>query len=154
MSPCTRPFVNVGNSCYLNATLQALFAVPSVQRILEDQYNLCDSDEHLSYDMLLALTYADAKLDPVDPEAESMMPEYIVDPFHDGEQHDAEEFFTQLLDQGRGRCPETARLVEHEEKARYQCSMCREPGGVSPQELTYVWSLALPTRDETVYNTI
>ena len=31
----TRRFRNAGNSCYINATLQALFAVPPVQRLYE-----------------------------------------------------------------------------------------------------------------------
>ena len=30
-----RRFKNVGNSCYINATLQALFAIPSVQQLYE-----------------------------------------------------------------------------------------------------------------------
>ena len=61
--PGTRPFQNIGNSCYLNATLQALFAVPSVQRVLEEQFGFYDLDEELNHDMLLAMTFADAKWD-------------------------------------------------------------------------------------------
>ena len=32
----TRRFKNSGNSCYINATLQALFAAPPVQRLYEE----------------------------------------------------------------------------------------------------------------------
>ena len=40
----TRRFRNAGNSCYINATVQALFAVPPVQRL----YAGADLSRHLS----------------------------------------------------------------------------------------------------------
>ena len=68
MDTRTRRFTNAGNSCYINATLQALFAVPSVQRL----YAGADLTRHLSEgckrddgqidgDISIAITYREAR---------------------------------------------------------------------------------------------
>ena len=68
MDTRTRRLVNAGNSCYINATLQALFAVPSVQRL----YAGADLTRHLSEgckrddgqidgDISIAITYREAR---------------------------------------------------------------------------------------------
>ena len=65
----TRRFSNAGNSCYINATLQALFAVPPVQRL----YGEASQNRHLSRgckrddgqidgDVSIAITYREARL--------------------------------------------------------------------------------------------
>ena len=44
MDTRTRRFTNAGNSCYINATLQALFAAPPVHRL----YAGADVTRHVS----------------------------------------------------------------------------------------------------------
>ena len=51
----TRRFTNAGNSCYINATVQALFAVPPVQRL----YAGAELSGHLSG----GSTRADGRID-------------------------------------------------------------------------------------------
>ena len=46
----TRRFRNVGNSCYINSILQALFAVPPVQRLYESEDLNCDFSEGMRRD--------------------------------------------------------------------------------------------------------
>ena len=76
----TRRFRNAGNSCYINATLQALFAVPPVQRLYEkaDLSGLLPGgdvrdDERIDGDICIANVYREArsatrKLQPMYPQ--------------------------------------------------------------------------------------
>ena len=64
----TRRFRNAGNSCYINATLQALFAVPPVQRLYEkaDLSRLLPSgdirdDGRIDGDLCVATVYQEAR---------------------------------------------------------------------------------------------
>ena len=75
----TRRFRNAGNSCYINATLQALFAVPPVQRLYEkaDLSRLLPGgdirdDGRIDGDICVATVYREArsatkKLQPMYP---------------------------------------------------------------------------------------
>ena len=65
----TRRFRNAGNSCYINATMQALFAVPPVQRLYEkaDLSRLLPGgdirdDVRIDGDFCIANVYREARL--------------------------------------------------------------------------------------------
>ena len=76
----TRRFTNAGNSCYINATLQALFAVPPVQRLYEGvgltrhlSQGCKRDDGQIDGDISIAITYREArsaskKLEPMYPQ--------------------------------------------------------------------------------------
>ena len=93
----TRRFTNAGNSCYINATLQALFAVPPVQRL----YGEAGLNRHLSGgckrddgqidgDVSIAITYREARL--ASKRLDPMFPQAFLDNFYDGTQDDASVF--------------------------------------------------------------
>ena len=95
----TRRFTNAGNSCYINATLQALFAVPPVQRL----YGEAGLNRHLSGgckrddgqidgDLSIAITYREAR--SALKKSEPMFPQIFLDNFYDGRQNDASVFFS------------------------------------------------------------
>ena len=95
----TRRFKNAGNSCYINATLQALFAAPPVQRLYEEaDLSLLlpggdiRDDERIDGDIFIATVYREArsrtrKLQP-------MYPQIFLDNFYQGMQDDANIFPT------------------------------------------------------------
>ena len=76
----TRRFKNAGNSCCINATLQALFAAPPVQRLYEEaDLSLLlpggdiRDDERIDGDLFIATVYREArsrtrKLQPMYPQ--------------------------------------------------------------------------------------
>ena len=110
----TRRFKNAGNSCYINATLQALFAVPPVQRL----YERADLKHHLSGgckrddgqidgDVSIAITYREAR--SASKKLVPMYPQIFLDNFYDGSQDDASAFFQQFSNSHRCVAP---RLVE------------------------------------------
>ena len=93
----TRRFRNAGNSCYINATLQALFAVPPVQRLYEkaDLSRLLPGgdirdDERIDGDICIANVYREARL--ATRKLQPMYPQIFLDRFYHEMQEDANHF--------------------------------------------------------------
>ena len=64
----TRRFSNVGNSCYINATLQALFSLPPVQQLYEQgplstasSHGYIRDDGRFDGDLCIAAVYREAR---------------------------------------------------------------------------------------------
>ena len=106
----TRRFKNAGNSCYINATLQALFAVPPVQRF----YAGTDQSRHLSGgnkrddgqldgDLGIATVYREAR--SATRKLQPMYPQSLLDVFFQGTQDDASAFLQQLSNSRRCIAP-------------------------------------------------
>ena len=85
----TRRFWTAGNSCYINSTLQALFALPPVQRLYEG----ADLSRHLSRgarrddgqidgDICMATVYREARL--ATKKLQPMSPRIFLEKFHQG----------------------------------------------------------------------
>lgn len=94
--------VNVGNSCYLNATLQALFHVVSfVQCLLLDNThkNTCGGQGHCLFcAMSKTLDMSRTSYSAFRPQAITSKIEKICGNMRNGQQEDAHEFLTYLLD--------------------------------------------------------
>ena len=98
----TRRFTNAGNSCYINATLQALFAVPPVQRLHEkaDLSRLLPGgdirdDGRIDGDICTATVYREAR--SATRKLQPMYPQDFLDRFYYGMQADANYFFKCFL---------------------------------------------------------
>ena len=113
----TRRFKNAGNSCYINATLQALFAVPPVQRLyggagLNRDFSRgrkCD-DGQIDGDLSMAITFREAR-----SASKKLVPMYhqiFLDNFYDGNQDDASAFFQQFSNSRRCVAPCLVNLLQ------------------------------------------
>ena len=125
-----RPFDNVGNSCYLNATLQGMFAAAPVRQLATALVQLGDADAEIlwSTDCFLATACA-ASLRGRDP----MVPERLLARFHDGRQHDAHEFLqTKLLDSASA--PRMARLCSGRDEPVLECAHCGFRRGAAAED--------------------
>ena len=98
----TRRFRNAGNSCYINATLQALFAVPPVQR-LYDKADLSGllpggdvrDDQRIDGDICIANVYREAR--SATRKSQPMYPQKFWTFYH-GVQDDASAFFPTVFE--------------------------------------------------------
>ena len=135
-----RPFQRIGNQCWINATLQALFAPQRVKDILADIYQLkqneCDvrsrllptalkdrgynhpGEENILDEDLLAVTYHVAM---TAPDHLPMIPNLLWSKYYRGLQEDASELLMQLLDADTGS-PSMARIFEGIDRPELACS--------------------------------
>lgn len=99
-------FENLGNTCYLNSSIQALYSIPSLRKSLEknDKVGEIGTNEHLVLQLKRVFKELEAKKD------ESIVPNNLItsmrvlypqfnerDQYGRYKQQDAEEAFTQLL---------------------------------------------------------
>ena len=127
----TRRFKNAGNSCYINATLQALFAVPPVQRLYGGA-NLnrllsggCKRDDgQIDVDLSMAITYREAR--SASKKLEPMYPQIFFDNFYDGNQDDASVFFQQFSNSHRCVAPRLVEFFEGRDRPLGKCGTCAQ----------------------------
>lgn len=99
-------FENLGNTCYLNSSIQALYSIPSLRKALEqnDKVGEIGTNEHLVLQLKRVFKELEAKKD------DSIVPNNLItsmrvlypqfnerDQYGRYKQQDAEEAFTQLL---------------------------------------------------------
>ena len=83
----TAPFQNVGNSCYINSTLAAIFATNKVRE------HLLDAD-------IMGSRVGDTFHASIGTKGRSVRPfAFTQPPFYDSEQRDAHEFLQEVLEQ-------------------------------------------------------
>ena len=124
-----RPFSNAGNSCYVNATMQALFAAVPIQgalAIIEGIPASTDvidcASEALQWrpnDRALSMTLFECVSKPLD---ESVRPRSILSSFYDGSQRDASEFLHELVQPESA--PRVCGLCTIKLKSRIMCAEC------------------------------
>ena len=100
--------INLGASCYINAGLQAMFAVPEICRVVRDAV-----DDELACRLARVL-------EACVPEDGPMVPRPITDVFYNGRQEDAMGFVEQLL----WSCGELSACVRGAEHPRLRCRHC------------------------------
>ena len=125
----TRRFGNVGQSCFINATLQALFAVPPVQRLYEGIEATLPSSEgnqredgRIDVDRHLARVYREAR--SVRGNAQPMLPQFFLDRFYHGIPEDAQTFFQELSDGFDCIAPRLKTLLQGRDRPLGKCGMC------------------------------
>ena len=125
----TRRFRNAGNSCYINATLQALFAVPPVQRLYESSDFRAPlpgghirDDGRIDGDLCIASVYRDAR--SMTRMSEPMLPQILLDAFYYGMQDDASAFLHQLSDSHQCVAPRLLHLLQGRDRPVAKCSTC------------------------------
>ena len=107
------PLRNVGYSCFINSTLQALFAVPSVQRGLA---MACLRDTPLSATLREALQDPRQAIEPVAFTTS--------DKFYEGSQEDAHEFLLKVLDTMDAKWIQDN--LTWEECIQWACGSCKD----------------------------
>ena len=127
----TRRFTNAGNSCYINATLQALCAVPPVQRLYAGADLSCHlsegckrDDGQIDGDISIAITYREAR--SALKKSEPMFLQIFVDHFYDGSQDDASVFFQQSSNSHRCGAPRLVELCEGRDRPLGKCGTCSQ----------------------------
>ena len=152
----TRRFTNAGNSCYINATLQALFAVPPVQRL----YGEAGLNRHLSGgckrddgqidgDLSIAITYREAR--SASKKLQPMFPQMFLDNFYDGNQDDASIFFQQFSNSHRCVAPRLVDLLEGRDRPLGKCGTCAQSRTLAGSENFTTLSIPMQTGGHLFY---
>jgi ubiquitin C-terminal hydrolase len=126
-------FANEGNTCFQNATLQALFASPAFSRAFDRQYSLTfgasiNTDSlarHIrTVGDVVALGVRMAKLGYQCGLGWARALSAGDEEFNDGRQHDAHEYCVALLDSLAMRMPELATVFTGQGESVVRCEAC------------------------------
>ena len=131
-----RPFSNAGNSCYVNAIVQALFAAGAIQRELSNfELMLSPSDK------ALCALYIECISQLLE---ESVHPSAILRSFHNGLQRDAEEFLHEVVQPASA--PTVCGLCTTKLKSRIMCAECPGVAHMTESGEEILLCLSLPVR--------
>ena len=99
---------NVGSSCFINAGLQGILAVPTCKNLLQGESET--SQENQLRQVMQALSN----------NRRACRPDEIIDQFYSGQQEDAAEFLNALI----SRCPKLHSCTQGIEHASFCCRHC------------------------------
>ena len=156
----TRPLRNVGNSCYINACLRALFALPPVRRLYESDHRWCSlteqarlEDGRYDCDVVLATLFREAR--SATPGSEAMVPQLLLELCYNGQQSDAGEFLlSQVSDGDECAAPRLASLFRGRARAQAGCSLRGQVRNLHATEEFTSISLAIVTREHRALETL
>ena len=147
----TRRFRNVGNSCYINSILQALFAVPPVQRLYESEDLNCDFSEGMRRDdgrndgdIACARVYREARA--AARRGEPMKPQVFLDLFYKGNQDDASTFLQLFLDSSHCFAPRLMELFQGRDRPLSKCGACGQTRDLTGVEDLTTLSVSVQTQ--------